>query len=81
MNFLQPFARHMRVNLCRGDIGVAEQQLHHAQIRAVIDEMGGKRVPQCMRGNRRADAGSQRVAFDQMPEHLPRHRVAARGDE
>ena len=48
MNFLQPFARHMRVNLCGGDIRMAEQQLHHAQVRAVIDEMGGKRVPQCM---------------------------------
>jgi len=43
--------------------------------------MGGKGVAQRVRRQRNRDAGLQRVAFDQAPEHLPRHAGAEAGDE
>ncbi len=42
MNSLQPLARDMRINLRCRQISVAEQELNHPQIRAMINEMGGK---------------------------------------
>jgi len=55
------------------DIGVAEQQLHHAQVRAVIEQMRGERMAQRVRRERRRlDARQHRVALERMPEGLPR---------
>src|SRR3954471_24817739 len=39
MQLLQALARHMGIDLRRGDIGVAEQELHHAQVGAMVDEV------------------------------------------
>src|SRR5690606_14428210 len=41
--------RHMRVNLCRTEITVAEQQLYDTQIGPMIQQMCGKGVTQRMR--------------------------------
>jgi hypothetical protein len=49
VKLLQSLQRDMSVDLCGGDVRMAQQQLHHAQISAVVDEMGGKGVPQRMR--------------------------------
>ena len=49
VKLLQSLQRHMGVDLRGGDVRMAEQQLHHAQISAVVDEVGGKGVPQRMR--------------------------------
>src|SRR5580658_2452546 len=38
MQVLQPLARHVRVDLRRRQIAVAEQHLHDAQVRAVIEQ-------------------------------------------
>ncbi len=46
MQLLQPFACDMRVNLCGRNIGMAEQQLHYAQISSVIKQMGGEGMAQ-----------------------------------
>src|ERR1700690_819201 len=46
---LQAFARHVRIYLRRGQIAMAEEHLHHAQIRAVIQQMRRKGVAQSMR--------------------------------
>src|SRR5215831_11176277 len=43
---LQPLLDHMGVDLGRGDIGVAEQGLHDAQVRAVVQEVAGEGVAQ-----------------------------------
>ena len=49
VQLLQPLARHMRVDRGGGDIDMPLEQLHHPQIRAVIEQMRGKSVTQGMR--------------------------------
>ena len=43
---LEAIARDVRIDLRGGDVGVTEQQLHHAQVGAVIDQVCGERVAQ-----------------------------------
>lgn len=50
MDKLQPLSGYMGVNLSRRKITVSLQQLHHAQIRPVVQQMGRKGVPQNMGG-------------------------------
>jgi len=45
MQLLQPLARHMRIDLRSGDIGMSEQHLHHPEIRPVIQQMRRECVP------------------------------------
>lgn len=42
MELLQSLARHMGVDLRGGNVGMAQQQLHHAQVSAVVEQVGGK---------------------------------------
>ncbi len=49
VELLQALAGHVRVDRRRGDVGVPEQQLHHAQISAVIEKMRGESVAQRVR--------------------------------
>ena len=44
VQLLQPFARDVGVNLRGGDVGMPEQQLHDAQIGAVIEQVGSERM-------------------------------------
>ena len=68
----QRLRRNMRIDLCRRDIGVAEQGLHGAQIRAAFQQMGGKGVAQHMRADPiRRDAGSHGQALDQLVQPQP----------
>ena len=46
MQLLHAFLRDMGVNLRRRNIRVTEQQLHHTQIGAVIEQMRRERVAQ-----------------------------------
>ncbi len=48
VELLQSFLGNVSVDLRRGDIAVTEQQLHDAQIRAVIEEMGRESVSQAV---------------------------------
>ena len=48
-NIFQPFVGDMGVDLGDTDVGMAEQALNDAQIRAVIDQMGGKGMAQAVR--------------------------------
>jgi hypothetical protein len=45
MQLLQALPRHMRVNRGGGDVGVAEHFLHRTLIRAMVQQMCGKRMP------------------------------------
>src|SRR6516225_7580208 len=45
------FAHHMRVDLGRGHVGVAEEILHGAYIGAALQQVRGKTVPQRVRGH------------------------------
>src|SRR5438045_4582020 len=82
VQLLQPLPRYVSVDRRGGDVGVAEQKLHDAQICAVIDEVRRERMPQRVRRQTCAiDACLDRVALDELPEGLTGKRGAARGDE
>ena len=49
MNLLQALLIHMRVDLCRGDVRMAEHLLDHAEVSAIVQQMCGKGMPQQMR--------------------------------
>lgn len=49
MHLLQSRTRHMGVDLRRREITVPEQHLHHTQVGAVIEQMGGEGVAQGVR--------------------------------
>src|SRR6185437_2544049 len=70
-------ARDVRIDLCRRQIAVAEQHLHHAQIRAVVQQMRGECVAQRVRRELAIHAGLARVALDDVPEGLARHAITA----
>ena len=67
MQLLQALPRHMRVNRCGGYVRMPEQHLHCTQVSAVIKQMRGERMPQCMRRQRHMDIRQQRVFFDHLP--------------
>jgi len=46
MQLFQPFPRHVCIDLRRRNICMAQQHLHHAQIRTVIEQVGGEGVAQ-----------------------------------
>ena len=52
---------------------VSEQELHYAQVGAVVDEVGGEGVAQDVRRELLAGNGARAVAADQVPERLGRH--------
>jgi hypothetical protein len=45
---LESLIGHMGVNLGSGEIGMAQQHLHHPQIGAMVEQMGSKGVAQGM---------------------------------
>ena len=51
MHRLQPRGVHMRVDLRRGDAGVAEHLLHLAKIGPAAEHMRGETVPQRVRAD------------------------------
>ena len=53
----------MGVNLRGGNAGVAEQGLDGADVRAVLQEVGGKAMAQRMRGNFFDNAGQAAIFF------------------
>jgi hypothetical protein len=57
MQLPQPLARHVGVDGGGADVGMAQQQLHRAQVGAVVQQVGGEGVAQRVRRQRRGDAG------------------------
>ena len=51
MNRFKSLSGNVCINLGRGDIGMTQEQLHHAQIRAVIEQMRGEGMAQHMGRN------------------------------
>ena len=64
------------VHLGGGQADVTEQFLDGAQIRAHLEQVGGERVAQAVRGDTHADAGAQAVALHE-PLHRPRAQARA----
>ena len=49
VQLFQALASHVRVDLRSRQIAVAQEHLHDAQVRAVIEQMSRERMPQRMR--------------------------------
>ena len=81
VDVLQAAARHMGIDLGGGQVAVAQQHLHHAQVRAVVQQMSGKGMAQRMRRQFHFHAGLQRIALDDVPERLTCHAVPTTGGE
>ena len=65
----QPVRRHVGVDLGGPNVGVTQQGLHHAQVRAALQQMGRKGMPQHMRADpRRVDAGLRRRLIQHLAE-------------
>ncbi len=78
----QPGFEHVRVDLRRRQVGVAEHGLDRAQIRAALEQMRRERVPEHVRAEVRADAGLAAVGLQELPESTARQpAAAARVDE
>jgi hypothetical protein len=70
---LQPFSGNVRINLCAGQIGMAEHDLNAPEICPVFEEVGGKRVPQCVWRDILANGGLKSPFLDDIPERLTAH--------
>ena len=74
----QPLLDDMGVDLRGRDVGVAEELLHRAQIRAVLQEMAGEGMTEHVRRDaRRLDAGGERQRLQLLAEALPRQMLSA----
>ena len=69
----QALTRHMGVNGGGADIRMPQQQLHHAQIRAVIKQVRSKCVAQSVWGQRGSNARFLGIFFHQVPKHGTGH--------
>ena len=49
VQLLEPFARHVGVDLRGRDVRMAQQHLHDPQVGPVVQQVRGERVPQGMR--------------------------------
>ena len=75
----QPLLDDMGVDLRGRDVGMAEQLLHGAKIRAALQQMAGEGVAEHMRRDaRRLDAGGERERLQLLAEALPGQMLAAR---
>jgi len=64
MGILQPCLVHVCVDLRRGDIGVAEHFLDHAQVATVVEQVRGKAVPERVGLDVLGDPSIARVFLD-----------------
>ena len=72
-----PLLRDVGVDLRRGQIAMAEQFLHAAEVGPAIQQMGGEAVPQGVRAGRVDQAGTQQLPLQQAA-HAPRRQPAPR---
>ena len=79
MQLFQTGTCNMRINLRRRQITVTQQHLHYPQIGTMVEQVGGKGVPQGMRRQIAFYTGLCRVALDNVPKRLPRHAVTPAG--
>ncbi len=78
---LESRTRNVRVDLRCRNVGMPKEELYDTQIRAVIQQVGGERVAQAMRAQRRLDRSAGGISLDQDPEHLATHRTGALRNE
>jgi hypothetical protein len=69
---LQALPSYVGVYLGCRQISVAEEHLDRTQVSPVVEQVGGKRMAQGMRGDMLLDPRSPGVVLDPMPESLTR---------
>ena len=67
----QPGTHHVRVDLCRSNVGVSQHGLHAAQVRSTLQEMSRKRMPQHVRTEALENASGFPMSTKQLPKALP----------
>src|SRR5438477_104949 len=77
----QSLRRDPRVHLGRRDRGVPEQLLHGTDVRAVVEHVGGARVPEDVRREAGAEADPVAVAADHGPRALTAEAPTPRVEE
>src|SRR5436190_1369021 len=65
---LEARLQHVRVNLRRRQVGVAEHHLNRAQVGAAFEQMRRKRVPQGVRAESAGQSGRRAVTLEDLPE-------------
>lgn len=78
---LQPFHRHVRVDLRGREAGVAEEGLDAAEVGAGVEQVGGEGVAEFVRADAGGDAGVVEVALQQRPDGDGAHPLANTRDE
>src|SRR3954452_10104092 len=77
----QALGAEVRVDLRRGDVGMAEHLLQRAQVAAAGEQVRGEGVAQRVRAHLVGEAGGTRVALDYLVEALAGQPSAAMVDE
>ena len=82
MDVPQTLAADVGIDLRRADGGVAEQFLDHAQVGAMLQQVGGEAVPQHVRGDVPRNGGLACPMFDPFPKgHSGKGRTALGEEE
>ena len=77
MQVFQARLGDMGVDLSGRQVRMTQHELNGPQVCAMVEQVGRKRVPQRVRGNRPANARLHGIAFDGIPKVLPGHEAAA----
>ena len=73
MDFFETGVFDMGIDLCGGDAGMAQHHLNRPKIRSMIQQMGGKRMPEHVRRDGFANPGSSRAVLEDFPKTLSAH--------
>ena len=74
VDLAQPRLEHVRVDLRRRQIGVAEHQLNRAQVGPPLEQVRGERMAQHVRAQRARQSRLLAVAFEDINNTPPRYR-------
>ena len=65
MHLLEPSHGHVRVDLRGGQAGVSEQLLHGAQVRPIVQHVGGKGMTELVRRKILGKTGHPQILLEQ----------------
>src|SRR5262245_46071500 len=73
----EPRFEDVRVDLGRGEIGVAEHQLNRPEVGATVEQVCRERMAEHVRAERPRETGAAAVPFENLPETDATERSAA----
>lgn len=81
MNVFEPLLIYVGVDLCGGNVGVAQHHLYGTKVCSVAEQVGGKGVSQHMWRNFLIYTSCKRRLFYNLPEPEPGHAGSAISNE